>query len=250
MATDPAHRWSMREVAAFLAGGPTAEAPTATTPAAPRSVPAPPPRTEAPASAAGVVEEPEPNDSTTQRSHRARRAGPSPVLLVLLGAAVAAVAGLVIWQMLGASPQETPLAGSPSSEATAEPTETASSTDSESPSAPESSEDEAADTAAQEEAMEEFISDYLTTVTSDPEATWQQLTPAFRRQSGGFQGYTGYWDTIAEARVLDISADAEAQPATVTYSVQYTRQNGSTFTDVVTLELRKSDNSFLISGES
>ena len=44
--------------------------------------------------------------------------------------------------------------------------------------------------------MEDFISQYLATAPTDPEATFQMLTPEFQEESGGIEGYRGFWDTV------------------------------------------------------
>jgi hypothetical protein len=96
--------------------------------------------------------------------------------------------------------------------------------------------------------MEDFIADYLATVTQTPRAAFGMLTPAFQQASGGLGGYQSFWNTIAGAELLDVSAD----PATliVDYAVDYTREDGSTDQDEVTLQLVFEDGRYLIAGES
>ena len=52
----------------------------------------------------------------------------------------------------------------------------------------------AEDTRAQ---MDAFITSYLATVTSDPRAAFDRLTPEFQQASGGYEGYMGWWGTRA-----------------------------------------------------
>ena len=68
----------------------------------------------------------------------------------------------------------------PTDEATEEPTEDPGTTD-------------GGATAA---SMRSFVQDYFATVTSDPEASFEMLTPEFQAESGGFEGYSGFWSTI------------------------------------------------------
>ena len=96
--------------------------------------------------------------------------------------------------------------------------------------------------------MEQFIEDYLTTVTSDPESTFAMLTPAFQEQSGGLDRYAGFWSTIESAKVRSVSANP--QDLTVSYTVDYTRTDGSQVTDDVTLQLVYEDGDYLIAGEA
>ena len=47
--------------------------------------------------------------------------------------------------------------------------------------------------------MDAFITSYLATVTSDPRAAFEQLTPEFQAASGGFEGYIGWWGKVRSA---------------------------------------------------
>ena len=55
--------------------------------------------------------------------------------------------------------------------------------------------------------MTSFITTYLSTVTSDPEATFAMLTPEFQEASNGFEGYSGFWGTVESATPSNITAD-------------------------------------------
>jgi eukaryotic-like serine/threonine-protein kinase len=246
MATDPADRWSMNEVRDFLAHGPapgttrhdTAEtevvdAATATMPAAAPVYAAPP----IPPEPTSIAPAPEP-----ARAPRERKGGISPLLVGL-----AALAGVLLlsWVLLGTDllggderdPDRSPAA---QEDPTGDASESASPEPSEEPSeeAPEPS----------EASMQAFVEDYLATVTSDPAAAWDRLTPEFQQASGGFGGYRGYWSTIASAEPSGIAADPEAM--TVSYDVAYERTDGTTATDSVTLQLvEDGEDGFLIAGE-
>ncbi len=45
------------------------------------------------------------------------------------------------------------------------------------------------------------------------------LTPDFQAQSGGIEGYRGFWDTIESAELQTVTADPDA--LTVAYTVDY-----------------------------
>jgi len=93
-----------------------------------------------------------------------------------------------------------------------------------------------------------FASDYVATATNDPAASWEMLTPAFQRASGGFESYSGFWSTNASATVTDVSSDPEALQ--VTYTVTYEKADGSTTApEQVTLQLVDSDGQYLIADE-
>jgi hypothetical protein len=96
--------------------------------------------------------------------------------------------------------------------------------------------------------IEGFISDYLATAPSSPESGFQMLTPGFQRASGGLSGYTGFWSTIASAEPVDIQPDPDN--LTVQYTVDYTREDGSTASDTVVLQLQYTDGQYLIAAEA
>jgi hypothetical protein len=95
--------------------------------------------------------------------------------------------------------------------------------------------------------MEGFVVDYLATVTSDPEAAFQRLTPQFQQASGGMEGYRSWWSQVDSAEVTSVSADPAAMQ--VSYAVTYRMADGSRTDDDVTLDLRFADGEYLISGE-
>lgn len=93
------------------------------------------------------------------------------------------------------------------------------------------------------------MEDYLATAPSDPEAAFEMLTPQFQEQSGGIDGYRGFWGRVASADLVSFSADPEA--LTVTYSVEYVlKDSGEKTSDEVSLALVLQDGDYLIAGES
>jgi tRNA A-37 threonylcarbamoyl transferase component Bud32 len=251
MATDPADRWSMDEVRDFLTGGPapgtsrhdTAEtevvnAATATVPAYSAPPIPPEPTSIAPA--------PAPEPVPTPRGPRRR--GVSPLLVGL-----AALAGVLLlgWVLLGTDLLRGEGSGDPTGDrapaAADDPTASESASGEPSDEPTEEPSEDAPE--ASEASMRAFVEDYLATVTSDPAAAWERLTPRFQQASGGFGGYRGYWSTIASAEASGITADPEGM--TVSYDVVYERTDGSSATDSVTLQLvRDGEDGYLISGES
>jgi serine/threonine protein kinase len=130
-------------------------------------------------------------------------------------------------------PSDTPSTEEPTEEPTSEPT-TEPTTEEPSPTggAP---------------AMQAFVDDYFSRVTSDPESTFELLTPQFQAQSGGFEGYSGFWRTIESATASDIRADVEAMA--VSYTITYVTTSGRTTTQQGRLLLRESGDGYLIAGE-
>ncbi len=95
--------------------------------------------------------------------------------------------------------------------------------------------------------MEDFVESYLETVTENPRAAWQRLTPAYQRQSGGFASYTGFWSTIDKAKPDDIVADTDG--LRVSYTVEYERTDESEVEEAVTLQLERTEDGYLIAGQ-
>ena len=95
--------------------------------------------------------------------------------------------------------------------------------------------------------MRSFIAQYLADAPNDPESTYQELTPQFQRDSGGMDGYAGFWNTIQSATLESFSADPNA--LTVDYTVDYVREDQSTATGQVHLQLTYKDGKYLIASE-
>ena len=92
------------------------------------------------------------------------------------------------------------------------------------------------------------MADYLATAPEDPRATYAQLTRKFQRESGGYRGYRGFWDTVETATPSNVEADGEAM--TVSYDVSYRMKDGSRSESSSTLDLVHDGDSYLIDGES
>lgn len=234
MVKDPAGRWSMerfRDALRQVAGGDVAAAAVTRALATPTaSAPATTPAPEA--ERTGVLPaapRPDPTPAPAGRGQAPRHLDPRWLAGAL--AAVLAVA-LLVWLWPDGDSRE-PTAGTPdrSQPAAEEPTAT----------------DTGATAADTEREMARFVTDYLDTVTSDHEAAFAMLTPAFQEASGGIDGYTGWWSTVASATPRDVTADAEA--LTVDYTVDYVMETGRRSTDSVRLRLVRQDDAYLIDGE-
>ncbi len=219
-------RWSMAQVRDFLHAGPTGTtihpAPSEVSTPAPASEPTP---TElfapTPTPVEGVAPVP-----PVEPGHR-RRALSGPILV---GVAVALLLGIIIWAVV-ASRTPDQVADDPGEDGTT--SQSPSTSPSEAPTA---------------DGMENFMEDYLATAPSDPEAGFAMLTRAFQAESGGIEGYRGFWDTIEIADITDFSADPGA--LTVAYTVEYQKSDGSKVSDQVGLDLRFQDGTYKIAGES
>ena len=235
MVRDPAQRWTMVQVRDHLDALRRGETPTQVVPA-----PSPLPSPRRPRTPRRVPARPTTRTTTiapTPRSARRRRS-PLPWLVAL---AAAVLVGIIAFAALQDDPEE-PTAGTDPS-----PSETTGTSEPTQEPSQETPTEEATRPPTQRE-MTEFISTYLSTVTSDPEATFQMLTPEFQEASNGFEGYSGFWGTVESATPRDISADPES--LTVTYTVDYVMQDGRQTTDDVSLQLVRQDDTYLIAGEA
>jgi serine/threonine protein kinase len=229
MARDPAERWSMAQVRDVLASGPAA---TPINPA-PSTRPQVSDQTELMPRAVPPVE-PAP-------VHRKRR----PTGPLLVAAVVAVLVGLIVWAALGTGDpeQQTPTAGdSPSRSAPR------AKTSDPKPSSPSPSPSPRPTAGG----MEQFVGDYLATAVSDPATGYTMLTPAFQQESGGLEGYRGFWDTVESAELQSVQADPDA--LTVAYTVAYQMESSGSgsgeTTDDVNLTLAFDDGDYKIAAEN
>ena len=238
MTREPEDRWSMSQVRDYLETGPAG---TVVRPAPSTVRGADPGRTQVMSRAVPPVDPaPTPAEPRPPAGPRKRQGALLPALVAV---AALLVVGLLAWAVLSnddGSPDRT------SAEPTGSP---AASSTSSSPSATESaSPSPSASPRPTADGMESFIEDYLATVTGNPRAAFAMLTPAFQAASGGLSGYQSFWNTIASAEPTSVSADPGS--LTVDYRVDYTREDGSTATDDVSLQLVFEDGRYLIAGES
>ncbi|NYE37879.1 serine/threonine protein kinase [Nocardioides cavernae] len=95
--------------------------------------------------------------------------------------------------------------------------------------------------------MDTFITSYLSTVTSNPRAAFDQLTPEFQERSGGFDGYMNWWGKVRSATLAEVRSDPS--DLTVGYTVDYVMTSGERSTQRVRLQLERLDDRLLIAGE-
>ncbi|GAA4901128.1 serine/threonine protein kinase [Actinomycetospora succinea] len=151
-----------------------------------------------PATTAPVAEaDPEPEQGTR------RRRWP----WVVAGLALVAVIAVVVAALLG-SVTGRPGASVPGS--TAAPDAPGAESSSGSASLPGSAEDQA---------RQQAVIDYYALIPDRLDEGWQRLTPSFQEgTAGGFEGYRGFWSTIAQVTVRGVSpAGGDEVDATVTY---------------------------------
>jgi hypothetical protein len=220
MNRDPAQRWSMPRVRDELQRVSRGQA--STVPIAP-VVPPPPEQT-------GVLP-PVPVAPAPTSTHGHRRWGWGWIA----AAAVLAVAAIVTAYVLAGrgTPEALPDEdrGGATASQSSEPTPSAS---------PASAEDT-------REQMDAFITDYIATVTSDPRAAFERLTPEFQEESGGYPGYIGWWSTVRSAELADVASNPS--DLTVGYTVNYVMKSGERSTQRVRLQLKRLDDHLLIAGE-
>ncbi len=228
MTREPADRWPVSRVRDVLRSGGVAPEPARSSsdppPGRTRALPATPPPTP---------------------GHPVQGRGPGRSLLpVLVGLVVVVlVVALLGWQLItrgndGADPgAASPPTRSGTSGGSPSDGRTPSGSSSPSPGGPTA------------DGMQQFIKDYLATVTRDQKSAFAMLTPRFQRASGGLFGYDGYWSTIRTADLRSFTG-TDPDALTIGYVVDYTRKNGSSTTDRVSLQLVYRHGRYLIDGES
>ncbi|HEY0643484.1 MAG TPA: serine/threonine-protein kinase [Nocardioides sp.] len=164
--------------------------------------------------------------------HRDHRGRTWALIAVAAVVAVAAIAAAYVW------------AGRDTPEALPDDTRTSSQTSQATGSTSSTPPPSAEDTRDQ---MDSFITSYLATVTSDPRAAFEQLTPEFQRASGGYEGYIGWWGQVRSAELADVSSNPS--DLTVGYTVNYVMKSGRRDTDRIRLQLQRQDDHYLIAGE-
>jgi len=233
MTREPTDRWSMAQVRDFLVAGPSGTTihpvpSAAAVPAAAESTQVLAPEPVAPSTPPPVDTPAQPPVAPARPARRPR----TSTILIGIGLVALVLLLLLAWSLWNAGDDPgttTPDGGSPS--------QSEQSQDSE-PPAPEPT----------AEGMEAFITDYLATAPSDPETTFEMLTPRFQEESGGFDSYSGYWSTIETATPGEINADPDT--LTVSYSVDYVRTDGTEAAGNVVLGLVFEDGEYLIDREN
>ena len=232
MRHDPGSRWDSTRATAYLAGGPDGGLATQTMVAAEMPPPLPMPvPASAPAASATSVLHAQPTVAPTPQRRR-HRPHEGLIAIVLVAVVALAFVGFLVRGMSGGGGPETgPTASDSSNPGNGSSVST-------SPAASE----------ATDAGITSFIERYLATAPKDPEKAFRQLTPAFQDESGGLDGYSGFWDTIATATPSNIRPDA--RNLTVSYDVAYARDDGESRSDSVSLDLELKDGKYLIAGES
>ncbi|MDN5892522.1 MAG: protein kinase [Nocardioides sp.] len=271
MHTEPGERWSAAQAIAFLRGGPGAALPApipmstaggtptdegsaanATTflPATPAAQAQPDPDVGGPEASSPEASGPEAGDrapvgstasgkhaSAAPQSGRGRRS--RTPLWAVLGVLLVVALTYGAWWLGNSGDDGSKDAGSDSTRAS-------QSTSPPSSPSPSSSSPTQEQTPTAEE-MSTFAKDYIASAGSDPSSGYGNLTPEYQEQSGGYEGYSGFWDKVNSPRISNVSADPEAM--TVSYDFDYTFQGQGPKHERVTLDLIYDDGTYLISGD-
>ncbi len=223
MTRDPAQRWSMGNVSAFLRAEGRDPGPPPNTPTAPAEYVAP--GADSTQVLSTVVPElgPEtPAPPSTGAGPRPRR----PVLPLVVGALALALAVMIGILLLNGDPNDNP---------SADPSDGPSSSETQNLATPTKA------------AMTTFVGDYLATAEADPEAGFALLTPEYQAASNGLPGYEGFWGNVVNVRIESIEANVD--DLTVTYTYTYSLRGSGRRTDTVLMQLEQNgDDDFLIAG--
>ncbi|MCR1782249.1 hypothetical protein KVF89_06865 [Nocardioides carbamazepini] len=157
---------------------------------------------------------------------------PLPVgALVLAGAAVLALLGVVGAALLFTGGDDAPRTRPESSDA-------ASTEAEEEPTTAEPSADPTPPTAAE---LESFARDYVATASGDPDLGFTWLTAAYQQRSPRYQQV---WASIRDPRLLSVTGDPRAM--SVSYTYRYRLAGGGTRTEDITLFLVQDGDRLLI----
>ena len=93
---------------------------------------------------------------------------------------------------------------------------------------------------------EAFVEDYYAVLPDDTEAGWSMLSPEFQGEVGSYGSYDGFWSTIDSVTVQDVQAvGGNAVDTTLVYTT-----DGSSQSEVRRIELTRSGDDYLISGDA
>ena len=229
MAVAPGDRWSMSAVQAFLGSGGSTSTAVAQTP--PVSSEGPATSTRELTEVASSTSRTSTSRASTSRSQARSTPWVSRPIAAVIAVAVVLVS-VVAWVLLNGGKEQDPPNSGPRSESPSSPVTSKSTTK--------------GPTAA---GMQAFVTTYLDTVTQDPTAAWDMLTPEFQAESGDFQSYRSAWNKRVSADVSNIDADPDN--LTVSYDVTYLDKKGKVvLEDRPTLTLTFRDGVYLIAGEA
>jgi hypothetical protein len=105
-------------------------------------------------------------------------------------------------------------------------------------------------TGGTEASVATFVKGYLATAPTDQSRAFAMLTPSYQQASGGLSGYTSFWSQVAAINsigAIQVGSGTSQHP-TATYTYTYTKRSNAVVTETVTLDLVKSNGSYLIDG--
>jgi len=91
-----------------------------------------------------------------------------------------------------------------------------------------------------------FVTGYYSLLPDNTPRAWSMLSSDYQRQVGGYGSYKGFWDTI---RTVDVTGTSPAGPHAVDVSLDYTRTDGSTASEVRRLYLESTGGGYVVTGD-
>jgi len=261
MDPDPASRWGMVDAAhalhriheKYAAGGTREELPAAepATAALPVAGALPATAEAAPTGPTGTptAETPTAGAPTTnaERFASAPRRGGRGVLAAVLLLLLLIVGGGYLWWSSSADEPSTTAGGAPSGHPSAthhpSPSHSTTPTPTPTPSSPSSSLT-ASNLAQSSGSQEQFVTDYYGVLPDDTRSGWSMLSSGYQDQTS-YGRYSGFWNTISS---VSVDRTEPAGSNAVDASLTYTRNDGSTSSEVRRLYLERSGGSYLITG--
>ena len=93
---------------------------------------------------------------------------------------------------------------------------------------------------------EQFVDDYYAALPEDTKTGWSSLTPDFQDEVGSYGDYRGFWSTISDVQVTEVSS---AGDGAVDVSLTYVDEDGVAEDETRRIYLERSGDSYLISGD-
>ncbi|GAA2141902.1 serine/threonine-protein kinase [Nocardioides koreensis] len=244
---DPRSRWAMADASHALhrihdrnaEAGTREELPVASGPAT-TALPVTAVAPEEPAGATTTAERPVAEPTGRRGRRRA--------LLAALGVLVLVAAiGLLWWASTTDDPSTSAGPSAERSSRSPSGSPSASRTPSQTPTTQSPSPSETTSNAGQTSgSTQKFVTGYYGVLPDDTRSGWAMLSSGFQKEIGSYGKYRGFWNSIDS---VEVTGTSQAGPNAVDAFLTYTRQDGSTASEVRRLFLEQSGDGYLITGD-
>jgi eukaryotic-like serine/threonine-protein kinase len=99
--------------------------------------------------------------------------------------------------------------------------------------------------AAQPADVGAFLSSYYSDLPGNTSAAWTMLTPGYQAQTGSYDAYTSWWNTVSSVSISNVAPDG---PGRYTGTVNYVKRDGTTSSETRWFTIDSSNGGMKISG--